>query len=181
MHTQRTVATEGIEEQLPSHDPANENDPPFIAANYWQDRAAHQEEAGLVIEFEKMKLAIEEHGGSKAFFGFDEWESDQIHSSHAYLGLQTEMYVVLDGTAEIWVKHYWESSKSWCRRVLNHGDIVIVNPQTCHFFKWRSPQGVAVVTKSPNTIGGVGRPPASKLNCTNCPRFQKGCDGLTAA
>lgn len=174
---------------------ANENDPPFAPANYWQDLAAGQEKAGLVIEIEKVKLAIAEHGGSKAVVVFDQWEADQIHFSHMYLGyaspannnelvhvhhLQTKFYVIQEGTAEMWMKHYWNGNDNCACQVLNRGDIAIVWPQTRHFFKWRSPQGIAVITKAPNNLGGVGRPPAAKLTCTNFPRFKKGCDGLTA-
>jgi mannose-6-phosphate isomerase-like protein (cupin superfamily) len=180
------------------HEPANENDPPPFAANYWQELATRQEEAGLAIKLKKVIPAIKEHGGgSKAVCVFDNWETDQIHSPHMYLGyasrdsnnkesvhvhlLQTEFYIVLKGTAEIWTKRYWKNSKEWKRHVLNQGDIYIVWPQTCHFFQVRSPQGITAVTKAINTLGGVGRPPAGKLTCAKCPRFNNGCDGLKAA
>jgi mannose-6-phosphate isomerase-like protein (cupin superfamily) len=135
-----TVSNQGIGEIL-FHEPANENDPPFVAANYWEYLSSHQEEADVVIEFDKMKLAIAEHGGSKAFVVFDEWEPDQIHSSHSYLGfsspannnesvhvhkLQTETYIILEGVAELWVKHYSKNSESWKCRVC-HEEISLLS------------------------------------------------------
>src|SRR5207249_1312754 len=57
---------------------------------------------------------------------------------------QAEAYVIIDGEAEIKAKHRWEDN-GWETDVAKAGDMLIVPPESCHWFRWRSRSGLAFV------------------------------------
>jgi Cupin domain len=156
--------------------------------HYLHERAARQREAGLVFEGEPMRTIMAELG-AKGISVPDPLEPFQI-CLDLYYGEttpratseiphwhkeQTEAYVMTDeGEAEVWVKWRWDDD-GWQRRVLRQGDVILVQPHACHWFRWRSERGRATVFKAPQ-IPGVGKPPNGKTTCANgCPHFQRGC------
>jgi len=54
------------------------------------------------------------------------------------------------------------------------GDLLIVPPESCHWLRWRSAAGLALVFKAPQRAG-VGRFPAGKVICRFCPHYKCGC------
>jgi hypothetical protein len=174
----------------------NETTPALESEDYLHERSAHQLEPGLLFERERMRMTIKRLGGAKGISVPDPLEPYQIHFD-LYYGVttphatsevphwhaeQTEAYVMTeDGGAELLVKWRWDNS-GWQRRVLNSGDVILVQPHACHWFRWKSETGSAAVFKAPQ-IPGVGRPPNGKTTCTSgCPHFRRGCvmpDGFT--
>ena len=159
-------------------------------AAYLQERADQQQVAGLLYEREPLTTVIKKLG-AKAISVPDPIEPYQV-CQPLYLGAttpsansevphwhreQTEAYVVMQGEAEVLIKWRWENN-GWKRRVLHAGDIILAQPETCHWFRWRSKEGdqaLALVFKAPQ-IPGVGKPPNGKTTCTNgCPHYQRGC------
>jgi len=156
--------------------------------DYLQERSAHQHDPGLLFEREQMR-AVMKKLGAKGISVPDPLEPFQV-CLDLYYGettpgatsevphwhaRQTEAYVMMeDGEAEIWAKWRWDNN-GWERRVLHRGDIILMQPHTCHWFRWRSENGHAAVFKAPQ-IPGVGKPPNGKTTCTNgCPHYQRGC------
>ena len=92
---------------------------------------------------------------------------------------QTEVYVIMDGEAEVLAKH--REQDSWKSEVVKAGDMLIVPPQSCHWFRWCSAAGLGIVFKAPQRAG-VGPFPAGKMVCRDCPHYKRGCvqpDGFT--
>ena len=86
---------------------------------------------------------------------------------------QAEAYVIIDGEAEIKAKHRWEDN-GWETDVAKVGDMLIVPPESCHWFRWRSRSGLAFVFKAPQRAG-VGLFPAGKVVCRFCAHYKRGC------
>jgi len=140
-------------------------------------------DSAIHIEFEPFKAAVEALGGQTAILMPDPSKEYVIASQHIYWGAttprakheiphfhteQTEIYHIVSGNATMWVQRYWEGGR-WQLIYAHPGDSIVVNPQTCHFFEWVSEDadGLAYVYKNP--IPGIGRPPAGKQICANCP------------
>ena len=86
---------------------------------------------------------------------------------------QAEAYVLLDGEAELLAKFRWDDD-GWTVRRGKPGDVLIVRPEACHWWRWRSAEGLALVFKAPQRAG-VGRFPNGKVTCQFCPHFGRGC------
>lgn len=153
--------------------------------DYLQDLARRQREPGLLIKREPLIEAMEQLG-AKGISVPDPFEPYQIRLS-LYIGvttpraqcetphwhtLQTEAYVVIEGEVELLVKYRYE--EHWARRVGQAGDVLVAQPEVCHWFRWRSPQGLTLVFKAPQQ-GGVGRFPNGKTVCRDCPHHNRGC------
>ncbi len=91
----------------------------------------------------------------------------------AQLALALAAHVLLDGEAELLAKFRWDDN-GWVECVGKTGDVLIVQPEVCHWFRWRSQDGLAMVFKAPQRPG-VGRFPAGKVVCQFCPHFMRGC------
>jgi|ERR1051325_4199165 mannose-6-phosphate isomerase-like protein (cupin superfamily) len=85
---------------------------------------------------------------------------------------QTEAYVILDGKAQMLAKYRWQGE--WVRREAQAGDMLVVQPEVCHWFQWQSPTGLALVFKAPQRAG-IGPYPAGKTICKFCPHYKNGC------
>jgi hypothetical protein len=70
-------------------------------------------------------------------------------------------------------KHRWEDD-GWIRRIGRPGDMLVARPEVCHWFRWQSGSGLALVFKAPQ-VAGVGPFPAGKVTCKFCPHFNRGC------
>lgn len=167
--------------------PANENS--FTTEDYLEQLSNNHLVPGLLFEFEPMQAAIAREGGAMAITPQDPWKIVQIAGLPMYCGATTprarseiphwhynalEVYVVIAGSAEMWVKYHW--LKDWQRRIAHEGDMLLIQPGVCHWLRWTSDNGFAWVFRAPN-IGGVGRPPAGKQICATCPFWQNGCLG----
>jgi mannose-6-phosphate isomerase-like protein (cupin superfamily) len=86
---------------------------------------------------------------------------------------QAEAYVIIDGEAELAAKHR-EQDNGWQTEAAKGGDMIIVPPQSCHWFRWRTEHGMALVFKAPQRAG-VGAFPAGKVICRACPHYKRGC------
>lgn len=154
--------------------------------NYLKDRAAHQHEPGLLYEGEQMEVAVQQEGGGTAVSSADPHKTNQVHLDlyygetsplatelpHVHFD-QTEAYVLFNGEAEVWVKWRWDDN-GWKQRTLRAGDVILMQPEVCHWFRWRSEDGRAAVFK--RQIPGVGKPPNGKQTCLNgCPHYKRGC------
>lgn len=154
---------------------------------YLEELASRQLEPVLHVEHMPFAAAIEAVGGAKGLSVPDVLEPYQI-SLPIYIGAttprattevphwhpdQAEAYAIMAGEAELIAKHRWGEG-GWVRRVARAGDLLIVQPEVCHWFRWRSPEGLALVFKAPQRAG-VGRFPAGKVVCKFCPHFGKGC------
>jgi mannose-6-phosphate isomerase-like protein (cupin superfamily) len=86
-----------------------------------------------------------------------------------------EGYVVVEGEAFMLVRWHDAVAVEWERRMLHPGDTILIAPGVCHWFRWQSQDGYAVVFKAP-TIPGIGRPPNGKQQCQNgCHLYKNGC------
>ncbi len=154
--------------------------------DYLRDLAQHQQQPGLVIEYAPLAAAMEQLG-AKSIALADPFEPYQM-CLPLYIGVttprattevphwhpdQAEAYVMVDGEAEVLCKYRWEDN-GWMRRFAKAGDMVVVQPEVCHWFRWRSARGLALVFKAPQRPG-VGRFPAGKTVCQFCPHHQRGC------
>jgi mannose-6-phosphate isomerase-like protein (cupin superfamily) len=143
----------------------------------------------LLIEQLPLAAAVEAVGGAKGISVPDVLEPFQI-SLPMYIGAttpsassevphwhpdQAEAYVVLAGEAEMISKHRW-IDEGWVRVVARPGDVLVVRPEACHWFRWQSAAGLALVFKAPQRAG-VGRFPAGKVVCASCPHYERGCVG----
>lgn|GEM_PF-5489926 len=86
---------------------------------------------------------------------------------------QAEAYVIMSGSAEMVAKRRW--SPVWRSQAAVAGDLLLVQPEVCHWFRWRSPAGMVLVFKAPQRAG-VGRFPAGKTVCASCPHFGVDCE-----
>lgn len=147
----------------------------------------------LLIEREPLQAAMEKLG-AKGLSVPDVFEPYQLQYP-LYIGVttpqattevphwhpeQAEAYVIIDGEAELAAKHR-EEDNGWETEIAKAGDMLIVPPESCHWFRWRSPTGLALVFKAPQRAG-VGRFPAGKVICRDCPHYKRGCvllDGFT--
>lgn len=161
--------------------------------DYLHELARRQQEPVLLIEQAPFRVELEELGASGIAVA-DALRPFQMHMP-LYIGAttpraasevphwhpeQTEAYVILDGQAEMLAKYRWQDE--WVRREAQAGDLLVVQPEVCHWFRWRSLTGLAFVFKAPQRAG-IGRPPAGKTVCQFCPHFNHGCmlpDGFTA-
>ena len=154
--------------------------------NYLQERAAHQHVPGLLYEGERIKSAVQKEGGGTSVSSADPYKPNQIHLDlyygetsplatevpHMHME-QTESYTLMEGEAEMLTKWRWEDN-GWKRKILHAGDVILIQPEVCHWFRWRSKDGRAVVFK--RQIAGVGKPPNGKQTCMNgCPHYKRGC------
>ena len=160
--------------------------------HYLHELALRQQEPGLLIERKRLGPAMEQLG-ARGISVPDPMEPFQI-CLPLYIGVttprattevphwhgdQAEAYVLMDGEAELLAKHRWETD--WVRRVGHTGDVLVAQPEVCHWFRWLSPHGLALVFKAPQRAG-VGRFPAGKVICQFCPHYRRGCilpDGFT--
>jgi mannose-6-phosphate isomerase-like protein (cupin superfamily) len=154
--------------------------------DYLENLAYHQQEPILLIEREPLAIAMREFG-AKGISVADVMEPFQMHLS-LYIGVttpqattevphwhndQTEAYVIIEGQAEISAKHRWIDD-GWLSKTGRAGDLFIIQPQVCHWFRWLSVTGLALVFKAPQRAG-VGPFPAGKVVCKFCPHFNRGC------
>ena len=152
---------------------------------YLEDRATHQGEPGLWYEGERVKDAVQQNGGATAIWVPDPTKPHHIRTDLYYGETtpgaeevphwhteQTEAYIMVDGKAEAWVKWRWEPK--WQRRVLKKGDVILMQPEVCHWFRWLSEEGRAAVFKASPT-SGVGQHLNGKRMCANCPHYEHGC------
>lgn len=155
---------------------------------YFRDFARHQRDPVLVLQRNPLAAALKTVGGAKGISVPDVLEPYQIQLPlyvgatspaatsevpHWHNADQAEAYVILDGQAELLAKYRWEDD-GWIQRMAYAGDLLIVRPEVCHWFRWRSEDGLALVFKAPQRAG-VGRFPAGKVTCKFCPHFQRGC------
>lgn len=154
--------------------------------SYLQDLASRQQEPVLLIKREPLAHALARLG-AKGLSVPDILEPYQIHLP-LYIGAttpsattevphwhadQAEAYVILDGEAEMLAKHRWDDN-GWVQRAGQAGDLLVVQPEVCHWFRWQSTRGLALVFKAPQRAG-VGRFPAGKVVCQFCPHYGRGC------
>ena len=77
------------------------------------------------------------------------------------------MYVVCEGEARLVSRFRWDDK--WSRRAARPGDVILVQPEVCHWFRWRSEnEGYALVFKAPYR-GGEGRASCGIVTCRHCP------------
>jgi hypothetical protein len=143
-----------------------------------------------VLLFEQMPLMeeLKASGGATAISAADILKSFQFHSE-LYFGATTpqagteaphwhtdqwEAYVLVRGEAEMLAKRRW-IAKGWVTKVAAAGDVLFVQPEVCHWFRWRSEFGLCYVFKAPQRAG-LGPFPAGKVTCQNgCPESANGC------
>lgn len=153
---------------------------------YLRDLANHQQEPILLVERGPLSAVLEKVG-AKGISVADVLEPFQIHLP-LYIGAttpkatsevphwhptQAEAYVIIEGQAEMVAKHRWEDD-GWIRRIGRPGDMLVARPEVCHWFRWQSGSGLALVFKAPQ-VAGVGAFPAGKVTCKFCPHFNRGC------
>ena len=85
---------------------------------------------------------------------------------------QAEAYYLVSGKAEMWGKHRWDDD-GWVVKKVRAGNLIVAQPGVCHYFRWVSADGLALVFK--NQRAGVGRFPAGKTTCDHCPHLGRGC------
>jgi hypothetical protein len=142
-----------------------------------------------VLLFEQMPLLeeLKANGGATAISAADILKSFQFHSE-LYFGVTTpqarsecphwhtdqwEAYVLVTGEAEMVAKRRWMDG--WTTKLAGAGDVLFVQPEVCHWFRWRSASGLCYVFKAPQRAG-LGPFPAGKVTCDNgCPESAKGC------
>lgn len=154
--------------------------------DYLQALAYRQREPILLVERGPLS-AVLERVGARGISVPDVLEPSQIHLP-LYIGAttprattevphwhpaQAEAYVIIEGQAEMLAKHRWEDD-GWIRKVGREGDMLVARPEVCHWFRWQSESGLALVFKAPQ-VAGVGRFPAGKVICKFCPHFNRGC------
>jgi hypothetical protein len=161
----------------------NDNEPPL--AHYLLERAAHQRVPGLVYAFKQMRPEIAELGGTGVLVP-DALRPYHITCNDLYFGACTpkaierphwhfkgwESYTILEGEASMLVKFH--EAIEWETRVLHPHDTVLVAPGVCHWLRWHTEDGYAVVHKAP-TIPGIGLPPNGKQTCRTCHLYKNGC------
>ncbi len=156
--------------------------------SYLNELAQHQSEPGLHVDQSRLKQELSLRGAT-GFSVADVLQPYQLRLD-LYIGFttpkatsevphwhpdQTEVYQLIEGKAEILCKHRWEHQ--WISRVGRAGDLLIVQREVCHWFRWLSPVGLAAVFKAPQRAG-IGPFPAGKATCTKgCPHFGKQCAG----
>jgi len=153
--------------------------------DYLHAVALRQQEPALHIENVPFRKVVEEIGATGISVA-DILAPFHIHLS-LYIGAtspratsevphwhpeQTEAYVILDGKAEMLAKYRWQGE--WVKREARAGDLLVVQPEVCHWFRWQSSSGLALVFKAPQQAG-IGRFPAGKTVCKFCPHFNRGC------
>jgi hypothetical protein len=160
---------------------------------YFDEIGAQRLAPVIHIERDKLAAALEPYG-AKGISVPDPFEPFQIRME-LYVGattpeattevphihnVQTEAYVIITGQAEILAKHRWIDD-GWATWAGNPGDVLLIPPEVCHWFRWCSSDGLALVFKAPQRAG-VGRFPAGKVVCKYCPHYGRGCvlpDGFT--
>lgn len=140
----------------------------------------------IKIEQAELESYLAEVGGAKGISVADLLEPQQL-SLPLYIGAttpkatsevphwhtdQTEAYVVVYGEATMLAKYRW--AVSWTSTIARRGDLLIVHPEACHWFVWRSATGLALVFKAPQRAG-IGKFPAGKITCNFCPHYQRTC------
>jgi quercetin dioxygenase-like cupin family protein len=165
---------------------ANDDARPLPA--YVLDRSVHRLEPGLLFKHDLLRAAIEELGGAHSIVIGDPFRPFHMRGN-VYVGIttaealsevfhfhqqQTEIFCVLDGMAEVASRWAWATDDDWQHRVVKHGDIIIMQPEVCHYWKWVSETGFAAVFKAPIDPAGVGRPGlAGKTTCAFCPYVER--------
>jgi cupin len=163
-----------------------ENDRDSSAISELFTLSVHAHDPVISVSTEALEEYLHEVGGAKGISVPDVLEPQQISAS-LYIGGttpqaltevphwhpdQTEAYVILEGKAMILAKYRWQ--EDWVRREAQGGDLLIVQPEVCHWFSWLSVAGLALVFKAPQRAG-IGRYPAGKTICKFCPHFKRGC------
>lgn len=147
----------------------------------------HQFDPLMLIRRDELEAYLQAVGGAKGISVPDVREPQQISLS-LYIGattpraasevphwhaIQSEAYVLVHGEAEVHAKHRWDDS--WTTKHAVAGTLLIVRPEVCHWFQWRSAEGLALVFKAPQ-VPGVGLPPSGKVTCHQCPHYQRTCE-----
>lgn len=154
---------------------------------YLHELGKRRNDPGFVIRSDPLAGAMESHG-AKALSAPDIFEPFQS-TLGLYIGVttpgaktemphwhtldQTEAYHVVEGELTVLSKHRWDDA-GWVEHVARRGDVVVLQPEVCHWVRWTSGSGLAMVYKAPQRAG-VGRFPAGKVVCQFCPHFQRGC------
>ena len=140
----------------------------------------------IPISQDELEAYLAKVGGAKGISVRDVLEPQQI-SLPLYVGAtsprassevphwhaeQAEAYFVVYGEADILAKYRW--ADDWVTRQAVAGTLLIVQPEVCHWFQWRSGAGLALVFKAPQ-IPGVGLPPKGKVVCQFCPHYRRTC------
>lgn len=141
--------------------------------------SSHWKDAVISIAQQEIEGYLVEVGGAKGISVADLLEPQQI-STDLYIGAtsplastemphwhpkQTEAYLIVHGTAQILAKY--RADRQWTTTRLRDGDLLIVQSEICHWFRWVSRQGLAYVFKAPQ-VPGVGRAPNGKTTCDSC-------------
>jgi hypothetical protein len=161
----------------------SDNERPF--PHYLLERAAHHRVPGLVYVFKKMRPEIAELGGSGVLVP-DALRPYHITCNDLYFGACTpkaierphwhfkgwESYTILEGEASMLVKFH--EAMEWETRVLHPHDTILVAPGVCHWLRWNTEDGYAIIHKAP-TIPGIGLPPNGKQTCQTCHLYNNGC------
>lgn len=157
------------------------------AAGELFELSKHQSEPLMVIQQGELESYLQRVGGAKGISVPDVLEPQQI-SLPLYIGattpraasevphwhaIQAEAYFLVHGEAEVLAKHRW--GDYWTTKCAVAGTLLIVQPEVCHWFQWRSPEGLALVFKAPQ-IPGVGLPPNGKVTCKFCPHYGRDCE-----
>lgn len=86
---------------------------------------------------------------------------------------QTESYLVIEGTIEMTRRHRRE--RTWGVEVAGPGQLLCVRREICHWIKWQTEDGIAIVHKAP-PMTGRGAPPAGRTSCLEgCCHYKNGC------
>src|SRR5258708_6841061 len=154
-------------------------------ATFFQELGSRRLEPVLLIQGEPFRAAVEYHGAQPPPPP-DPWEPYQLSLS-LYIGGttpqattevvhhhpdQTEAYVMVEGEALLVAKYRGQAD--WVAHLARTGDLLIVQPDVCHWFRWQSARGLALVFKAPQRAG-VGRFPAGKNLCAPYCQFSRGC------
>jgi hypothetical protein len=142
----------------------------------------------LLFEASPLVQELKEKDGGTAISAADVLKSFQFHSE-LYFGATTpqarteaphwhtdqwEAYVMIKGEAEMLAKHRWVPN-GWITKVASAGDVLLVQPEVCHWFRWQSAFGLCYVFKAPQRAG-LGPFPAGKVTCDRgCPENKNGC------
>jgi mannose-6-phosphate isomerase-like protein (cupin superfamily) len=123
--------------------------------------SARGRDAVITIAQQEMEGYLPEAGGAKGISVADVLEPQQI-STDLYIGAtsplaatevphwhpkQTEVYFVVHGQAQILAKY--RADAEWNTTPLVSGDLLIVQPETCHWFRWISKQGLIQSSANP--------------------------------
>ncbi len=170
-------------------EPAHGQESVQVSESYVFELTKKCQEPGLVIENAALTAALSTVGVAKSLSASDPFEPSQMHFDEISIGVitantdprvlhwhpqQIEVYAIFFGDAEFLCKYQWDDV-GWVAHRAAPGRVLIVQPQVCHWFRWKSRAGFAYVFKAPQ-IAGVGPNLAGEVVCTRgCPHFNNGC------